>query len=99
MLEKLNYQFYIIVFVLLLCPVLVKSQNTADAVDYNFKRGFYTDSFQLHLSTKTIGGTIRYTLDGSKPTITNGQDYSVPITIRANAMVRTYACATNYEDF
>jgi len=98
MLEKLNYQFYIIVFVLLLCPVLVKSQNTADAVDYNFKRGFYTDSFQLHLSTKTIGGTIRYTLDGSKPTITNGQDYSVPITIRANAMVRTYAYATNYED-
>ena len=83
---------------LLTCSILAKSQEIANAVDYSHKRGFYTDSIQLELSTKTKGGNIRYTLDGSKPTLTNGFDYTNPISIKSNAMVRAYAYAPNFED-
>ncbi|MBN1187934.1 MAG: chitobiase/beta-hexosaminidase C-terminal domain-containing protein [Bacteroidales bacterium] len=95
--KVLNYRFYIFLIALMISAE-AKSQTTADPVDYNFKRGFYTDSFKLVLSTKTPGGTIRYTLDGSKPSLTNGQDYSVPISISANAMVRAYTYATGLDD-
>lgn len=74
------------------------AQTTADAVDYSIKRGFYTDSFQLLLSSKTLEGTIRFTLDGSKPTLTNGQDYSGPISISTNTVISTYTHASNLED-
>ena len=85
--NKILYIRFLIVLIYIICPALVKSQTSADAVDYNFKRGFYTDSIQLVLTTETPGGTIHYTLDGSKPSLTNGQEYSGPISISSNAMV------------
>ncbi|WP_159519684.1 FN3 associated domain-containing protein [Sunxiuqinia indica] len=88
----------ILVILFLLCSTLVNAQTATDAVDYSFKRGFYTNSFQLELSSETPEATIRYTLDGSKPSATNGQIYSGPITIIETTMVRTYAYASNYED-
>ena len=95
--RELIFRFYIVT-IFLICSAFVKSQSKTDAVDFNFKRGFYTDSFQLELSCETPGSTIRYTLDGSKPTLTNGQVYSVPIPISANTMVRAYAHAANLQD-
>ena len=95
--RELHLRFHIVV-IFMLCTSLAKSQTATDAVDYNFKRGFYTSSFQLELSSETPGSTIRYTLDGSKPTPTNGQDYSGPISISANAMVRAYAYAAGLDD-
>ena len=93
----LNFRIYTVV-TLFLCTSLVNSQTATDAVDYNFKRGFYTESFQLELSCETPGSTVRYTLDGSKPSLTNGQVYSVPIPISTNSMVRAYAHAVNLLD-
>ena len=95
--KELHLQFYAIV-VFLLAAAITNAQTATDAVDYNFKRGFYTSSFQLELSSETPGSTIRYTLDGSKPTLTNGQDYSGPISISANAFVRAYAYAAGLDD-
>ena len=95
--KKLHLRFHFAV-IFWLCTALANSQTAADAVDYSVKRGFYTDSFKLVLATKTTGGNIRYTLDGSKPTLSNGQDYSQPILISTNAMVRAYAYAAGLED-
>ena len=84
--------------VFLLCSANSKAQTKADAVEFNFKRGFYTDSIQLELSSPTPGDTIRFTLDGSKPSSSNGQIYTGPISIRSNAMVRAYDHAAGLDD-
>jgi hypothetical protein len=93
-----THYLILVILGLLICPALVRSQEKADAVDYSLKRGFYKDSFQLVLTTETPGGVIRYTLDGSKPSMSNGTEYSGPITIRTNAMVRAYTSAAGLED-
>lgn len=43
-------------------------EDTAFSVD----RGFYTEPFELEISTPTPGATLVYTTDGSIPTSTNG---------------------------
>lgn len=75
----------------LVYSTLVKSQLVSSAVDFSHKRGFYSTAFQLELTCLTPGATIRYTVDGSKPTLSNGQTYASPISIYRNAMVRAFA--------
>ena len=74
------------------------AQTEADAVEFSYKRGFYTDSIQLVLSSPAPGDTIRFTLDGSKPSSSNGQIYAGPISICSNAMVRAYVHAAGLDD-
>ena len=88
----------LIIGVFLTCSADAKQHNITDAPNFNHKRGFYTQSFRLKLSTKTTEGTIRYTLDGSKPTLTNGMDYSKPIRIKTNSIVRAYAFTEGLDD-
>ncbi len=45
--------------------------------------GFYSAAQTLLLKSETVGATIRYTLDGTEPTETNGTVYSGPITVAA----------------
>ena len=87
-----------IIMVIMLFTTCANSQKVADAVDFNHKRGLYSRSFRLKLSSKTQGSTIQYTLDGSKPSPTNGQNYSKPISIKSNTMVRAYTFADNIEN-
>ncbi|MBN1995504.1 MAG: lamin tail domain-containing protein [Anaerolineae bacterium] len=54
-------------------------------------RGFYNDPLTLELSTPTEGATIRYTTDGSRPTETNGQTYTGPLSIAGTTLVRAVA--------
>ncbi|MFO7656592.1 MAG: FN3 associated domain-containing protein [Bacteroidales bacterium] len=89
---------YLITIILILKALPAHTQTITDAVDFNYKRGFYTDSFQLILTTRTSGAIIRYTLNGSKPSLANGQDYSVPIKIKSNTLVRAYAHAGGLTD-
>lgn len=51
--------------------------------DTNFShdRGFFDAPFPLTISTIEPGTTIRYTTDGSMPTLANGTTYGAPITI------------------
>jgi hypothetical protein len=46
-----------------------KSQTTeaAEAPEFSVERGFYTNIFDVTVSSATLGATIRYTLDGSDP--------------------------------
>lgn len=45
--------------------------------------GVYEDTVTVTLTTNTEGGEIRYTLDGSEPTLENGLVYSEPLVIEA----------------
>ncbi|MEI7728392.1 MAG: immunoglobulin domain-containing protein [Verrucomicrobiota bacterium] len=60
------------------------------ALDPHFSvpRGFFTNYFNLQLSCETTGAIIRYTLDGSEPTDSNGIVYS-------NKFVPTNSISTN----
>lgn len=44
-------------------------------------RGFYTSPFSLGISTDDPLATIRYTIDGTRPTLTNGSTYSGTLAI------------------
>lgn len=53
-------------------------------------RGFYDQSFNLHLSAET-GAAIRYTVNGSEPTATTGTLYTGPIPISTTTTLRAAA--------
>jgi hypothetical protein len=61
--------------------------DTAFSVD----RGFHTTPFSLEITTPTAGATIRYTTDGTKPTVTTGTVYTGPIAIDSTRVVRALA--------
>ena len=58
---------------------------------FSVDRGFYETPFQLVVSSSTPGATIRYTLDGSLPSETQGTVYSGPISIASTTIVRAIA--------
>ncbi|MCW1925789.1 chitobiase/beta-hexosaminidase C-terminal domain-containing protein [Luteolibacter arcticus] len=54
-------------------------------------RGFKTSTFSLGITHPESGVTLRYTLDGSEPSLTNGSTYSSPISINKTRVVRAAA--------
>lgn len=58
---------------------------------FSVDRGFFTQPFQLEISTATTGATIRYTTNGSLPTETNGTVYTGPLTIDRTTTIRARA--------
>ena len=55
--------------------------DRVDAPDFDQKGGFYSSTVTLTLTSSTPGATIRYTLDASEPTETNGTIYTLPLTL------------------
>ena len=58
---------------------------------FSVDRGFYTEAFDVAISTKSAEAEIRYTLDGSEPTADTGTVYSGPITIDNTTILRAAA--------
>ena len=58
---------------------------------FNVNRGFFTEQFQLELSSETDGAEIRYTIDGSTPGPLSGRVYRAPLTINRTVVVRAIA--------
>jgi len=56
-------------------------------------RGFYYRPFEVEITTETPGAIIRYTTDGSTPTMTHGEIYNSasPITISTTTCLRAMA--------
>jgi hypothetical protein len=54
-------------------------------------RGFYDGPFSLSLTTATAGATIRYTLNGSAPSLANGFTYTAPLLITNTTTLRSVA--------
>ncbi len=67
-----------------------------DRVTVSEPAGFHSAAFDVTLSSTTPGATIRYTLDGSTPSATNGTLYTSPITISSTSTLRTIATKANY---
>ena len=60
-------------------------------VHFSAERGFFTAAFPLVLSCETRGVTIRYTLDGSEPTLLRGLTYIGPINVNNSLFIRAGA--------
>ena len=66
-----------------------------DQVHFSVERGFFNAPFSLSLACQTPEAVIRYTLDGSPPSATNGVTYLGPIPVTSNRIVRAAAFASN----
>ncbi len=61
-----------------------------EEVKFSHKRGIYTSSFSLILSTETDDATIRYTTDGREPT-ESSTEYTSPLYISSTNCIRARA--------
>jgi hypothetical protein len=55
--------------------------DKVDAPDFDNKGGFYDSAVTVTLTTETAGAIIRYTTNGTEPTLTNGLDYTASLTL------------------
>ena len=74
------------------------AQGLVSEVWFSHDRGFYDSSFDLILSTEMSSAEIRYTDDGSLPTISHGTVYSGPIDIDGTSTIRAVATVPGYLD-
>ncbi|MHC4109769.1 MAG: lamin tail domain-containing protein, partial [Planctomycetota bacterium] len=74
------------------------AQGIVEEVWYSHERGFYEIPFQLILSTGDDNAEIRYTIDGSQPTITHGFTYSSPINVSGTVTVRAVSVKPGWLD-
>jgi len=58
---------------------------------FSHDRGFYETNFAVAITTETLGATIRYTTNGSAPTLTNGYVYATPLPISGTTTLRAAA--------
>lgn len=65
------------------------SKAERELISISPTRGFYEQPFEVTITARETPGDIRYTLDGSAPSRTNGQLYSKPILIRQTTVLRT----------
>ena len=80
-------------------PGLPNSMRYAGVVQdtqFSIDRGFYDEPIEVSLSSKTTDAVIRYTIDGSEPTIDNGTIYTTPIAISTTTTLRAAAFKDNY---
>ncbi|MDX2109844.1 MAG: lamin tail domain-containing protein [Verrucomicrobiota bacterium] len=61
--------------------------------DFSVLPGFYASAQTVGLTVETIGATIRYTTDGTEPTLTNGTVYTTPLSLAKTTSVRVRAFA------
>ena len=59
-------------------------------------RGIYDAPFDLEITTSTAEATIRYTMDGTRPSPGVGQVYNGPISITGTTIVRAIAHKTGF---
>ncbi|MGJ8723521.1 MAG: lamin tail domain-containing protein [Roseibacillus sp.] len=71
------------------------SGQVADT-QFSVKRGIFDAPIQLAITTATPGSLVRYTLDGSTPTATQGLVYSSPINITSTTTVKAAAFKTGF---
>ncbi len=58
---------------------------------FNPPAGLYKNAINISISSSTPGAFIKYTLDGSEPTLSNGTLYSSPLSISNTAAIKAAA--------
>lgn len=77
------------------------SAGAAEAVvtpTFSVAAGTYSAAFSLTISTTTTGASIRYTLDGSTPSSTNGTVYTSALSISSTKTVKAIAYKTGWSN-
>ena len=65
-------------------------------VVFSVDRGFFSEPFQVAITTETPNVEIRYTTNGSTPTATEGEVYTEPINITTTTNLRATAFVEGY---
>lgn len=73
------------------------SQGKVEDTKFTPDRGFYDQPQSVTITTLTSGATIRYTMDGSKPTESYGSIYSGPISITQTTVLRAAAFKLGFD--
>ncbi len=68
-----------------------------DAIQFSVDHGYFDAAFDVAISNATSDTTIRYTTDGSEPTLSNGTTYSGPIHVAATTVIRAAAFKPDFE--
>jgi hypothetical protein len=63
---------------------------------FSVERGFFDQPFEVALSTATPGTTIRYTTDGSAPSLDHGTAYAQPVSLSETTILRAAAFRDGY---
>ncbi len=74
------------------------AEGIASDVWFSHERGFYDAPFELMLSTAMDDAEIRYTTDGSVPTITHGLTYTGPLDVNETTTLRAAAFKPGWLD-
>ena len=69
--------------------------NAVRDLHLSVTRGFFAHPFNLSIASRQPGVQIRYTTNGSIPTLTNGLTYTQPILINASRVIRAAGFASN----
>jgi hypothetical protein len=64
---------------------------------FSHDRGFFDAPFDLVINTETAGAGIRYTTNGTVPSITNGITYAGPILINGTTCIRAAAFKSGFQ--
>ena len=89
MLNKGKFYFIFGLFVIL---QIQNFELSGQKIGFSQTRGYYESSFALTLSSDIPNATIKYTLDNTKPSSSNGSVYNGnPINIGATETIRAYA--------
>jgi len=67
------------------------AMNIVTDTKFSVDRGFYDFPFEVAITCDTPGVTIHYTLDGSAPSESHGNEYFVPIRISTTTCLRAMA--------
>ncbi|MGJ8643184.1 MAG: lamin tail domain-containing protein [Luteolibacter sp.] len=65
--------------------------------DFTLDRGLYDSPIQVGISSATVDAEIRYTLDGTKPTVATGLVYTSPISLSETTVLRAAAYKVGFE--
>jgi CotH kinase protein/Lamin Tail Domain/Chitobiase/beta-hexosaminidase C-terminal domain/PA14 domain len=64
---------------------------------FDVKRGFYDTPFSVAITTATDQATIRFTTNGSLPTLGNGTVYTGPLTVSGTTVLRAAAFKDGFQ--
>src|SRR5882724_7193737 len=64
---------------------------------FSVDRGFYDTPFSLSITTATANATIKYTSNGSEPSLANGFTYTGPLTISGTTVIRAAAFKSGFQ--
>jgi parallel beta-helix repeat protein len=85
-------------YMLLDALIITNTSSPVAAPTFTPGGGTYSSAQTVTIGTTTMGATIRYTVDGSTPSETNGTIYTGPIVISSNSTLKAIAYKSGMTD-